>query len=131
MGREPNPSDEAIRKFTQPVEVDPNWVVPPPSIRPDLRPKPTKAARRDRREKEKRKGTPRANLKAAGEKTKWKPGQSGNPTGRPVEYRDFVRTCRSRTNLSLARIYEALQLPMSKGTTRSEEHTSELQSLRH
>lgn len=42
---------------------------------------------------------------------RWKPGQSGNPSGRPAGQREFVEQCRQRTPAALKALDAALLRP--------------------
>jgi hypothetical protein len=46
----------------------------------------------------------------------WKPGQSGNPSGMPKNYGEFVKTCRGYTNEALSNIVAMMRLPVEPAT---------------
>ena len=39
----------------------------------------------------------------------WKKGQSGNPDGRPKQYKEFVAKCRGHTDLAVRALVNALK----------------------
>jgi hypothetical protein len=43
--------------------------------------------------------------------TPFKPGQSGNPSGRPTGHREFVELCRKMAPEAIQALYEALKRP--------------------
>lgn len=51
-------------------------------------------------------------------KGQWKPGQSGNPNGRPSGYAEFKEKCRARTDEAIAALVVALDGEQSVSAAR-------------